>query len=277
MEADKDWTPMDADKDWTPMDADRRQIKDADKELSAEGLSGFCVWARTAASTRKLPHSLVSRSRRRVPTWQRQPHQLDRRIVVGKMPAGLDDLAQLHVDTLERVGRVDHPPDVGRSPNSQIEAVENQMDDAGLERGRGKTAVSASLMPLRPSVTAIGCPGSRASSGGTSASGALDFGVLALRGMNTPHVMPPHKIPDRLCKMAARSALHPRLATIKRAAPFNLRLICVLSALYLRPVFICVPSAFYLRYLRLIFGCLYLRSPPRRLGAWRARHRARRD
>ena len=45
---------------------------------------------------------------------QRQPDQFRGRIVVGKMPARLDDLPQLRMDTLESVGRVENPSDLGR-------------------------------------------------------------------------------------------------------------------------------------------------------------------
>jgi hypothetical protein len=222
--------------------------------------------------------SLVSRSRRRVPTWQRQSHQLDRRIVVGKMPAGLDDLAQLRVDTLERVGRVDHPPDVG-PPLPQF-ANRGCGESDGRCRS-GAWSREDRSQRFTHALEAVG-DGDRVSwqprlFRWNRRRRRFRLRRFGFAGHEHSSCYAPHKIPDRLCKTAARSALHPRLATIKRAAPFNLRLICVLSALYLRPVFICVLSAFYLRYLRLIFGCLYLRSPPRRLGAWRARHRARRD
>jgi hypothetical protein len=38
----------------------------------------------------------------------RQPQQLSRRVVIGEVPPGLDDLAQLRIHTLDRVGGVDH-------------------------------------------------------------------------------------------------------------------------------------------------------------------------
>jgi len=39
---------------------------------------------------------------------QRQPDQLGRSIVGGKVTQGLDDLAQLHVDVLNGVGRLNN-------------------------------------------------------------------------------------------------------------------------------------------------------------------------
>jgi hypothetical protein len=69
------------------------------------------------------------------------------------MLAGLDDL----VDTLERVARGDHPPDVELPlpPIRKIEAVAIRWTMQVWSVVAGKTAVGASLMRLRPLVTAM--------------------------------------------------------------------------------------------------------------------------
>src|ERR1019366_1127267 len=67
---------------------------------------------------RELVHRLLPMMRGVAPPGgditQCQPYQLARRVVGGKMTPGLDDLAQLGIHAFDRVGGVDHPPDLGR-------------------------------------------------------------------------------------------------------------------------------------------------------------------
>jgi hypothetical protein len=67
---------------------------------------------------RELRHRLPPRADRRGPPTcdvsQRQPDQFRRRVVAGEMPTRRDDFAELRVDALEAVGRVNDASDLRR-------------------------------------------------------------------------------------------------------------------------------------------------------------------
>src|ERR1700681_1876038 len=67
---------------------------------------------------RELVHRLLPVVRRIAPTGgdvsQGEPYQFVRRVVGREMAACLDDLAHPRVHALDRVGGVDHPPDLRR-------------------------------------------------------------------------------------------------------------------------------------------------------------------
>ena len=63
-----------------------------------------------------------------------QPEQFDHGVVVGEVSAVLDDLSQLVVQRLDRVGRVDDPAQLGREGQERDEPFPGVTP--GRDRGR---------------------------------------------------------------------------------------------------------------------------------------------
>lgn len=71
---------------------------------------------------------------------QGQPQELGGRLVAGEVPAGLDDLAQLHVQTLDGVGGVDHPAHLRREGEERDHVLPGPppgLGDGGVLRAPG--------------------------------------------------------------------------------------------------------------------------------------------